>query len=379
MRGSVVETFEGSGVWRLKAYGGRRISAKTGKSIPIQIRETVHGSRRAADKAMTALQAKVDSTRATTTDTVGDLLDKWEAACTAREYSPNTLRNYRRIIKNDLRPALGKIKLRNLTAQHLDVLYSGMTAKGSKPATVARVHALICGALSQAMKWYLVPTNVAHLATVPKIEKTEIVVPTREEMVEIVRTADELNPLLGTLVYLAAHTGMRRGELCALRWEDIDLDEAVIHVSHSVFDGGQTHEGIGIKSTKSGKSRDVLLGDACVRRLRVHHERCIADQEGEPLGYVFSSAMGHAPVSLQVVTKFVTKVGKLTGVPIHTHTLRHFSATQALGQYDIATVADRLGHANPAITAAIYSHATSERARGLADYLDIDETPALTG
>jgi integrase len=335
---------------------------------------------------MTALQARVDSTRATTTDTVGDLLDKWEATCTAREYSPNTLRNYRRVIRHDLRGPLGKIKLRNLTAQHLDMIYNEKQIKGSKPATIAKVHAVICGALTQAVKWNLVPVNVAHNATVPKIERPEIVVPTREEIGELVRTADDLNPLLGTLVYVAAHTGMRRGELCALRWEDIDLDEAVIHVSHSIYDGGQTGGGVGVKGTKSGKSRDVLLGDACVQRLRRHHERCTAEAEDFGLTYGADSAFvfagdpgGHSPISVSIVSKFVPKVGKLAGVPIHMHTLRHFAATQALGAYDIATVADRLGHADPAITARIYSHATNERARGLADYLDIDETPALTG
>jgi len=379
MRGTVKETFDGSGVWRLRAYAGQKIGSD-GKSRPIQVRETVHGSRRDADKAMVALQAKVDATRATSTDTVGALLDKWLAQCEARNYSPNTLRTYRRVIEKDIRPALGKIKLRNLTAEHLDVFYNDLRSKGLAPNTVAQVHALISGALSQAVKWRLLGTNEAKHATLEKIKATDLVVPTREEVQELVRVADDLNVTLGTLVYVAAHTGMRRGELAALRWADIDLDGAVIHVEHSIYEGGKHYGGAGIKDTKSGKARDVLLGNGCVNRLRQHRERQQAEAEemGEKVFrdkncFVFSSdPWGGHPYSLGVISKFCTKVGKLSGVPIHTHTLRHFAATEALGAYDIATVAHRLGHADPAITARIYSHATNERARGLADFLDLD-------
>jgi integrase len=362
------------GVWRVRVYAGRRANGSV-----VQITKTVHGPEakpgsgsRLADRELAAMVAKVSKGgTATGTETVGDLLDRWLDHCDSLGRSPTTMMKYRWIVEKTVRPELGRIRLTRLTAGELDRLYAKLTAKGNKPTTVRRVHALIGAALHQAEKWDLVERNVARRASPPPIHAAQVKAPSPEQVQAILKAAEKIEPMLASLLLLAALTGARRGELCALRWTDLDSTARTLTIARSVYEtvGG----GWGEKSTKTHRSRTVGLDDLGVEVLRRHRASVDAlalDLGLEVLanGFMFSrSPVGAEPVRPDVVTKFTVRVAKAAGVTTHLHALRHFSATQAIAAgFDAVTVGGRLGHADPSITLRVYSHALEQRDRDLA-------------
>jgi integrase len=308
---------------------------------------------------------------ATGTETVGDLLDQFLEHAEARDRSPNTLRGYRQIAETVVRPELGRIKLARLTARDLDRLYAKLSAKGNSAMTVRHVHAFIGVALHQAERWQLVDRNVARQATPPTVHTTEVVAPDAAEVRKILEAAEAIEPTLGALLLLAALTGARRGELCALRWSDLDEQAGTLRIARSVYErvGG----GWGEKSTKTHAARRIGVDELGLAILRRH--RSAVDELAEQLdvtlapdAFMFSrSPAGLEPLRPGVVSKFTRRVATLAGVDTHLHALRHFSATQAIAAgFDAVTVSARLGHADSSITLRVYSHALESRDRDLA-------------
>lgn len=376
VRGSKVEI--SPGVWRLRVYTGRRPNG-----TPIQITKTVRAPERRkgagsrlADNEMAKMLAAVDGGRVTTTSvTVSSLLDQWFEHLEAIGRSPTTLRKYRSIADTVLRPELGHVKLNKLTARQLDALYAKLTAKGNKPTTVRRVHALLSAALHQAERWDLVARSVARRATPPPIHAEQAESPSPDEVRALVAAAEELNePGLATLLLLAALTGARRGELCALRWIDIDWDQGVVRIGRSVYEteGGGWDE----KPTKTHQVRRIGLDALGLAALRRHRATCEAlaqslDLNIPPDAFMFSrSPQGTEPIRPDLVSKFTVRAAKRARVDTHLHALRHFSATQLIaGGHDVRTVAGRLGHADASITLRVYSHVLPERDREAAEAL----------
>jgi integrase len=306
----------------------------------------------------------------TGTETVGELLDAWLAHIDT-DRSPTTMRKYRDISDRVVRPELGKIKLKVLTARQLDDLYAKLTKKGNKATTVRRVHALIGAALHQAERWNMVDNNVARRASPPSVHQERIHAPSPKEVRAIIAIAEKLEPALAALLMLGALTGARRGELCALRWLDIDKRERTLTIARSVYEtaGGGWAE----KETKTHQIRTIGLDDLALAVLRKHRQMVDdlaagLNLEVLPNGFVFSrSPIGAEPIRPDIVTKFTKRVGVAAGVNTHLHALRHFSATQAIAAgFDPTTVAGRLGHRDSSITLRVYSHVLEGRDRDLA-------------
>lgn len=285
--------------------------------------------------------------------------------------SPTTLREYRRLAERVVVPELGKVKLAKLTARDLDNLYAKLTKRGLKPTSVRRVHALIGAALHQAEKWDLVDRNVARKASPPAVHAPEVTAPDPAEVQRIVNAAEEIEPALASLLVLAALTGARRGELCALRWSDVDWTTSTLRIARSIYD--TPGRGWGEKPTKTHQGRRIGLDDLSLAIL--HRHRGQVDALGAELGetvpedaFIFSrSPVGSEPFRPMIVTQFTRRVAIKAGVDTHLHALRHFSATQGIAAgYDAVTVGARLGHADPSITLDVYSHAIEQRDRELA-------------
>ena len=250
-------------------------------------------------------------------------------------------------------------------------MYAKLTKKGNAATTVRRVHALIGAALSQAEKWEMVDRNVARKATPPTVHPERVEAPTADEVRAILTAAETMDPGLAAFLFLAALTGARRGELCALRWTDVEWSTRTLHIARSIYEtaGG----GWGEKGTKSHQERRIGLDDVSLELLRGH--RAAVDELAAQLdltvledGFVFSrSPVGSEPVRPDVITKFTIRAAKKAGVETHLHMLRHFSATQGIAAgYDPVTVAARHGHRDPSITMRIYSHVLEQRDRELA-------------
>jgi integrase len=238
-------------VWRLRVYAGRRANG-----TPIQITKMVRArdknprpgaGSRLADSELAKMVAKVaQGDTATGTKTVGELLNEWLAHCETLGRSPTTMREYNRLTEKTVRPEIGHLRLSKLTSRDLDRLYAKLTAKGNKATTVRRVDALIAAALHQAERWGDVDRNVSRRASPPPVHAAQVDAPAPEEVQAILAAAEAVEPTLAVLLLLGALTEARRGELCALRWPDIDFDAGTLSIARSIYEvagGGWAEKG----------------------------------------------------------------------------------------------------------------------------------------
>lgn len=366
MRGSKRELRPG--VWELRVSLGK--DPATGKWK--QLSKTFKGGARAADAALRDI---IDQQVPVRSDgvgaTFGQLLDEWLEETERLDLSPTTIRNYKSQVEHTIRPRLGKVLLSRLTPKHLDDLYGVLKDSGSSAKSIRNVHAIISAALHQGVRWGWIRSNVADLAKPPRVPQRRVKAPSLDVVQKVLEEAEDRDPRLSPLLMLAALTGMRRGELCALRWTDVDLEVGVLDVSRSVV---VVPGGLAEKSTKTDRSRKVALdtvGVALLTAHRAHVDQWIAKAGGEraPDAFVFSPYVeATTPFRPDNVTSFFTRVRDAVGAPnVRLHDLRHFTATQLIhAGMDIRTVADVLGHADPSLTLRVYSHAIEERNRAAA-------------
>jgi integrase len=358
----------GEGVWELRVYVGR--DPETGN--PRQVSKTFRGGARAAEDALRDL---VDQYGGGVSDgfgaTVSQLLDKWLAECDRLDLSPTTIRTYKSQVKQTIRPKLGRVQVARLTAKHLDDLYGELKEAGKSPKTIRNHHAIISSALHQAVRWGWVRENVADRAKPPRVSQRRVKPPSVDDVRTVIEAAEKRDPRLAPLLMLAALTGMRRGELCALRWTDVDLEAGELEVARSVV---VVPGGLAEKSTKTDRARRVALdkvGVALLTRHRLMVDKWASDAETAVPddAFVFSPYEdGSQPFRPDNVTNFFTRVRDgLDLKQVRLHDLRHFTATQLIGAgVDVRTVAGRLGHSDPSMTLRVYSHVIEERDRAAA-------------
>jgi integrase len=325
-----------------------------------------------------------------TTGSLGSLLSEWLATSERLGHSPNTIAENRRKIEKVIRPELGAVRIDKVTPHTLDAFYGRLLDGGTSPATVLAYHRILAAALHQGERWGWIDRNPARLATPPSVPKKTLHVPPPERVRELIdRAASSRNPDNATLITFAALSGLRRGELCALRWADIDWIDSAITVSRALW---QTPNGWGVKDPKTHQVRRLLLGDATLAVLRLRWtlaqaRASDADIELVRDAYVFSSVLdGTEPTLPSTVTHAFTRLCKQaendTASRLHIkaselpakerwpyrfHDLRHYTATELFREgHHARTVADRLGHADPALTLRIYTHDTEDQARAAA-------------
>jgi integrase len=251
------------GSWQLRAFAGA--DPATGK--PRQFSRTFHGGQRAAKKALATLVAEVDAGRfrSTSQRTVSHLLDAWLEASQSSQ-RPRTIYENRSKIEKRLRPRLGHIRLDKLQADAIDAAYRAWLAEGLSPATVHKLRSILSAACHQAVKWDWLDRSPTERAMPPKLVRREMKVPTPDQLSMLVTVAEELDPVLACAIALAALTGVRRGELVALRWSDLDLVKKKLRVPKGLtVTGGEQHTG----PTKTHQAREIAMDPVCVKVLKV--------------------------------------------------------------------------------------------------------------
>ncbi len=385
MAGSMKE--RSPGVWRLRVFTGR--DARTGN--PQQLHETFRGTEAAAKKRLAVLVGKVEDGKFDRTKaTMSQLLDRWLANIEG-ERSSTTIRDYRGAIEHAIRPALGSTKVAKLGPDQLDAWYQhwlteevraatdDRAAERRSTTTVRKYHAIISAALQQALKWGWVAENVAKRASPPTARRQHLTIPTPEELQAMVRAGEAKEPALGTAIALAALTGARRGELCALRWSDVSPGRLAIARSITVTKG-TVHEG----PTKTHQVRVIALdalGDGVIKARRKEAERVArrAKTTLEPDGFILSPrGDGARPMLPDTLTHWFGDLMEDMKLPYHLHQLRHFSVTTALGAgVDVRTVAARHGHADARMTLQVYAHAIGASDQLAAEALGRALTPPI--
>jgi integrase len=329
---------------------------------------TFYGSKRDAEEALSRLVTEVSGGGHSAQDTtVGDLVDRWFELAKS-DLSPSTAREYSRLIRTHIRPALGKVQLARLRASQLDTLYARLrdhgaaNGEGLSAASVRQVHAVLRRALHQGVRWGWIVSNPAANATPPRIRRVEIQPPEPNDVARLISLADEVDPDFACLLRTAITTGARRGELCALRWRDVDLVAKTVTISRSIVEGDRG--AISEKETKTHAARRIALDDMTAAALVAHWERALerARAAGVSLpdaSYVFGRSPGAIePCVPNDVTKDFIQLRKQVGLEgVRLHDLRHFAATRMLAAgVPVRTVSGRLGHANAATTLGVYAH-----------------------
>ncbi|GAB3446276.1 tyrosine-type recombinase/integrase [Actinophytocola sediminis] len=365
---------------RVVVYAG--LDPVTGRRA--YLRETVKGNDRAArkraDKVMTRLLSRVDQQRSTESSIpLGKVIDEWLRVA---ELEDSTREMYRGYLNRNIRPVLGAIPARKLSARDLETFYAELrrcrvrcdgkpyvehkvmddhSCKAEKCAehecnplavsTVRQIHSVISGAMSAAVRWEWVTSNPAKVAQRPRQTPPEPMPPTPAEAAKLIDAAFDKDLEWGTLVWLIMTTGMRRGEVAALRWSNVDLDEGMIEVRQNFIKRNGIEK---LKATKTHQMRRIALDTETVVLLAKQktciQARCAAlgiEFEAEEV-YVFTgvhNANPCKPASPDGISARYKTMANKAGVKTHIHALRHYSATELLtAGVDLRTVAGRLGH-----------------------------------
>lgn len=366
MRGNLQQ--RGRDSWRLRVYVGRSADGRRR-----YLEKTLHGSKKDAERELARLVVEVDEGRhvASGPVTFDELLDRW-LAVKKLAVEPTTMSSYEWVARTYLRPTIGPRKVTALRPYDLDCLYAELSERGLSARTVRICHTVIRQALEQARRWGLIARSPAVDATPPRQRRTEVTPPTVAEVRALVDAAREDDPEFATYLWVLAATGCRRGEACALRWSDIDLDAGQLAIRRSIaMADGKAYE----KGTKTHQSRRVALDEATVAELKAHRrrQRERALVLGVHLGlndHLFANAEGE-PWRPDVCTNRFSRLRTRLGLPgVRLHDLRHFVATVlGDGGVPIATISSRLGHRDTATTLNIYTHAMPATDQHAAAYL----------
>lgn len=293
--------------------------------------------------------------------TVGEYLDRWLADCVKGTVRESTFERYEYAIRPHLKPALGRIKLKSLNPAHVRTLYREKLDAGLAPATVQKLHVVLHKALDQAVADGLIPRNATDAVKVPRIDREEINPLNAEEANRLIEAAH--GDRLEALYVLAVHTGLRKGELLALKWDDLDLEAGLLRVRRTLTYSGGRHSFAEPKTKKS--RRTVRLTTSAVSALRDHLGRQIEEMEKlgslyRPGGLVFANETGGIVNPSNLRNRSFSRVlesSRLSGQGVRFHDLRHTCATLLLSRnVNPKIVSEMLGHANIAITLDTYSH-----------------------
>ena len=364
---------EGS-IYQRKSDGLWIASVTLGWEDGKRIRKTVSAKTAAeARKKLRGVQTSVDAGLPVKTNdrmTVDQLLDRWFRDVLSHQVASPALANYETIAYHHIRPTLGRKQLKKLETAEIDALLSAKLDAGLSVSTVRRIRSVLAQALTQAQVWKFVPWNAATLSRPPKESRHE----GRGLDPEQARTfMDGLTGHRLEAVFLTMlGTGLRRGEVLALRWSDIDFDAATLRVARQIRrESGKMnpetrrHEGgtITFPDPKTEKSRrQVSLPEFVVTALKSHRGR----QAGERLalgaawqesGLVFTTTIG-TPLDPRNVSRQFSDAARRVGLgDWHVHELRHSAASLMIAQgIPIEVVSSVLGHANIRMTVDTYGH-----------------------
>ena len=351
MRGHLRQ--RGTRTYELRAFVGRDPLTRRDRYKT----RTFKGSKREAEQALAKFVLEM-SQGVVSSDSFGALVGHWfEVASTTRDWSPTTVKETKRIIDTKLGPLMA-ISLEKIRTPLLDTFYARLRTHGGEcghdprqnhglelcargrplsAASVRRIHGVIHSALEQAVAWDLLMFNPASRASPGRVDSTEITLPEVEEVLALFTAAEAENPDLAVFLVLAAVTGARRGELCALRWSDFPFGNASVTIARGITIGPEGPVERRKPKTRSSV-RTIAIDAGTIALLEAHRARCSerALACGVPLpknAFLFSSEPdGCRPWRPDSTSRRFRLLREACGLneDIHLHSLRHFVVTKLL-------------------------------------------------
>lgn len=333
--------------------------------------ETFIGSARDADRRKAALITELDGlAELGRRRTFGQLVDEWRQL-SAPKLARSTRRAYERNLRLHVLPYFAETPVRKITVYALERRYRALAEAGRKPAMVHQVHAVISAILSAGVRWGWLEVNVARATERDPIRwaPPRITERTEAELVKVFAAITDT--AFRTACVLASSSGVRRGELVALRWSDFDLEAGAVRIERALAaEPGLVYA----KDTKTHQARTVTLDAGTLALLlalwseaAAYALECGAELGAD--GYLFAKdPEGRVPWSPNVITTRWTAACARAGVHgVRFHDLRHYHATAVLELGgDITAARDRLGHRDLSTTNR-YAHARVAADRRAAD------------
>ncbi|MBX6765537.1 MAG: site-specific integrase, partial [Rubrobacteraceae bacterium] len=282
-----------------------------------------------------------------------------------------TYRRYESIVRVNLVPDIGRIKLKSLTPAHVRAFYREKLDGGLSPQTVLHIHRVLSRALKQAVDDGLIPRNPTGSVKPPRPRRDEIRPLSADQARRFLDTVS--GERLEALYVLAVTTGMRQGELLGLKWEDIDLDAGTLSVRRTLSEvrGGRKFE-----APKSGKGRRIRLSGRAITALRAHRKALLEERMQraglwQEQDLVFPSGVGTPMSGRNLYREFKTLLKRADLPDIRFHDLRHTCATLLLRQgVNPKFVQELLGHADISLTLNTYSHILPDMGDAAASAMD---------
>jgi integrase len=367
MKGNL--THRGKRSWRLKYDtapdpAGRRVIKYV----------TLHGTRRQAQEEAAKIIASVaGGTHVDPSgETVAQFAERWLRDWADDNVSNKTWTRYAQLLRGHLAARVGHLPLQKLRAADLQATYATMAQAGLADRTRLHLHRVTHTMLKHATQWGSVARNVASMVDAPRVKarEVEILTPTQIQAVLDTLRGKSLYPIVAT----ALGTGLRRGELLAARWQDVNLDGRHPHLRVERTLEQTKRGGLLFKAPKTKYGRRlVTLPASTVTLLREHHKAQLEQRLALGLGkqsndaLVFSNWDGSTR-SPNSVTKEWALAMRKAGLKATLHSLRHTHASTLIASgLDVLTISRRLGHGSPAITLGIYGHLfkTDDRAAAI--------------
>ena len=331
---------------------------------------SVKGTKKEAEKKLNEMLHQLDTGTFMKPGktTLAEYLNRWLKEYAWPNLAPRTAEGYQHIIQRHVIPALGSIPLTQLKPEHLQRYYSDKLANGRcdgkgvlSPRTVRHHHMALHNALKHAEQWGLLTRNVADAVSPPRCQRPEWHTMNEDNIADLLEAAK--STIYYDLFYLAIYTGMRRSELLALRWCDVDLILCQAYVSrtlHHLRDGSMV-----FRPPKTGKgSRNVALTPSTALLLNERRDNQITNlailgTKLEEDDLIFTNLEGK-PFLPNTVTHAWIKLTRRAGLRgVRLHDARHTHASLLLKQgTHPKIVQERLGHSSIQITLDTYSHVT---------------------
>ena len=297
--------------------------------------------------------------------TLGEWMDKWLDEYMIFTLREGTLASYRSMTRNQVKPHLGRKPLSSLTTAEMQKFYNKIKREGRirehpiygrelADSMVRGVHMMLHEALDLAVKERLIVKNPTNGTTVPKCNYPEKQV-LDDDQLECFITALDDYPEWRDFFYTEVMTGLRRGEICGLKWSDVDFAESKLRVQRSVSNGKSGALVIGETKTETGK-RVIVLPPSLREMLRRRRVEALNE-------WIFYNPLNpNEPMNPSAAYGKLKVILKNAGLPlVRFHDLRHTFATHAMkGGVDPKTLSGILGHTNASFTLDTYTHVTSD-------------------
>lgn len=303
--------------------------------------------------------------------TLEEWLRTWLFTYKKNAVRATTFEQYETVLRVHAIPALGSIRIAELKSYEVQRLYNKMLEDGLSPRSIQLLNVVLHGALKQAVKCGLVMQNVCETVELPKAKQKEMRVLTREEQDKLITVFE--GDRYGGAYLFSLFTGLRRGEILALTWSDIDFDSKTINVNKNLSrvknyeeEGGKTRliisEPKTMKSNRTVPLIEYLIEVLKRQKIIQQEDRIAAHGLYEENDIVFANDVGRAIEPGNFNRRFY-KLVKSAGIPhANPHCLRHSFATRGLELgIDIKTMQELLGHSSVALTGDIYTHVMIEQ------------------